>query len=154
MRILLLVESFDIRPSSQYVLVVAIPSCFRPVNICLRQVNLSRCNPRHFRASPSGNCTLFNGRAGGVEERLSSYAECDMSRLPYYRKEGGYRTEYHFRHDNTHLGTYGLDRRCGLVARVSGYRPRGSGFDSRRYQVFLEVVVLEHVTLSLMRIIE
>jgi hypothetical protein len=28
------------------------------------------------------------------------------------------------------------DRLCGLVARVPGYRSRGSGFDSRRYQIF------------------
>ena len=29
-----------------------------------------------------------------------------------------------------------LDRLCGLVVRVSGYRYRGLGFDSRRYQIF------------------
>ena len=29
------------------------------------------------------------------------------------------------------------DRLCGLVVRVSGYRFRGLGFDSRRYQIFL-----------------
>ena len=29
------------------------------------------------------------------------------------------------------------DRLCGLVVRVSGYRYRGLGFDSRRYQIFL-----------------
>ena len=28
-------------------------------------------------------------------------------------------------------------RLCGLVVRVSGYRYRGLGFDSRRYQIFL-----------------
>ena len=28
------------------------------------------------------------------------------------------------------------DRLCGLVARVSGYRYRGPGFDPRRYQIF------------------
>ena len=28
------------------------------------------------------------------------------------------------------------DRHCGLVVRVSGYRYRGFGFDSRRYQIF------------------
>ena len=31
---------------------------------------------------------------------------------------------------------YCLDRLCGLVVRVSGYRYRGLGFDSRRYQIF------------------
>ena len=29
-----------------------------------------------------------------------------------------------------------MDRLCGLVVRVSGYRYRGLGFDSRRYQIF------------------
>ena len=29
-----------------------------------------------------------------------------------------------------------LVRLCGLVVRVSGYRYRGLGFDSRRYQIF------------------
>jgi hypothetical protein len=28
------------------------------------------------------------------------------------------------------------DRLCGLVVRVSGYRSRGPGFDSRPYQIF------------------
>ena len=28
------------------------------------------------------------------------------------------------------------DRLCGLVVRVSGYRYRGLGFDSRHYQIF------------------
>ena len=30
-----------------------------------------------------------------------------------------------------------FDPLCGLVVRVSGYRYRGLGFDSRRYQIFL-----------------
>ena len=30
-----------------------------------------------------------------------------------------------------------LDRLCGLVVRVSGYRYRGLGFNSQRYQIFL-----------------
>jgi hypothetical protein len=28
------------------------------------------------------------------------------------------------------------DRLCGLEVRVSGYRSRGSGFDSRSFQIF------------------
>jgi hypothetical protein len=40
------------------------------------------------------------------------------------------------------------------VVRVPGYRSRGSGFDSRRYQIFREVVDLERGPLSLVRITE
>jgi hypothetical protein len=40
------------------------------------------------------------------------------------------------------------------VVRVLGYRSRGHGFNSRRYQIFREVVGLERVPLSLVRIIE
>jgi hypothetical protein len=40
------------------------------------------------------------------------------------------------------------------VVRVPGYRSRVPGFDSRSYQIFLEVVGLERGPLSLVRIIE
>jgi hypothetical protein len=33
-----------------------------------------------------------------------------------------------------------VDRLCGLVVRVPGYRSRGPRFDSRRYQIYWEVV--------------
>ena len=46
------------------------------------------------------------------------------------------------------------DRLCGLVVRVSGYRYRGLGFDSRRYQIFWVVVRLERGPHSLVRSIE
>ena len=46
------------------------------------------------------------------------------------------------------------DRFCGLVVRVSGYRYRGLGFDSQRYQIFWVVVGLERGPLSLVRSIE
>ena len=46
------------------------------------------------------------------------------------------------------------DRLCGLVVRVSGYRYRGLGFDSRHYQIFSVVVGLERGPLSLVRSIE
>ena len=46
------------------------------------------------------------------------------------------------------------DRLCGLVVTVSGYRYRGPGFDSRRYQIFWVVVGLERGPLSLVRSIE
>jgi hypothetical protein len=34
------------------------------------------------------------------------------------------------------LYTSEFDRLCGLVVRVSGYRSRGPGFDSRLFQIF------------------
>jgi len=42
-------------------------------------------------------------------------------------------------HGTVHLSntSHTGDRLCGLVVRVSGYRYRGLGFDSRRYQIFL-----------------
>ena len=46
------------------------------------------------------------------------------------------------------------DRLRGLVVRVSGYRYRGLGFDSRRYQIFWVVVGLKRGPLSLVRSIE
>ena len=36
-----------------------------------------------------------------------------------------------------YLCSFNYGRLCGLVVRVSGYRYRGLGFDSRRYQIFL-----------------
>jgi hypothetical protein len=46
------------------------------------------------------------------------------------------------------------DALCGLVVRVPGYRSRGPGFDSPRYQIFLELVGLERGPLSLVSSIE
>jgi hypothetical protein len=46
------------------------------------------------------------------------------------------------------------DRLCGLVVTVPGYRSRYPGFDSRRSQIFWEVVGLERGPLSLMKITE
>jgi hypothetical protein len=43
-----------------------------------------------------------------------------------------------------------VDRLCGLVVRVSGYRYR---FDSRRYQIFWVVVGLERGPLSLVSLV-
>jgi hypothetical protein len=47
-----------------------------------------------------------------------------------------------------------IDRLCGLVIRVPGYRSRGPGFDSHRYQIFWEVVGLEKGPLNLVSTIE
>jgi hypothetical protein len=40
------------------------------------------------------------------------------------------------------------DRLCGLVVRLSGCRPRGHGFDSRRCQIFWVTMGLERGPLS------
>jgi hypothetical protein len=66
MRSLLLVESFDLCPSNQYILVRMIPSCFRFAKMCLCQVSLlSRCSPRYLTSS-CGSCTLFIWAGGHV----------------------------------------------------------------------------------------
>jgi hypothetical protein len=52
------------------------------------------------------------------------------------------------------ISVLGYNRLCGLVVRVPGYRTRGPGFDTRRYQIFWEVVGLERGPLSLVRINE
>jgi hypothetical protein len=49
---------------------------------------------------------------------------------------------------------WNVDRLCDLVVRVSGYRSRGPGFDSRRYQIFWKVVGPERGRLSLVSITE
>jgi hypothetical protein len=41
-----------------------------------------------------------------------------------------------------------------MVVRVPGYRSRSPGFDSRRYQIFLEVVGLARGPLSLVKTTE
>jgi hypothetical protein len=55
---------------------------------------------------------------------------------------------------NFYFSLYTNDRLCGLVVRVRGNRSRGPRFDSRRYQIFWEVVGLERGPSSLVRIIE
>jgi hypothetical protein len=43
---------------------------------------------------------------------------------------------------------------CGLVVKIPGYRSRGPGFDSQRYQIFWQVIALERGPLSLVIITE
>jgi hypothetical protein len=47
-----------------------------------------------------------------------------------------------------------LDHLYGLVVRVPGYRSRGPGFDSWRYQIFWVVVGLKRGPLGLVSIVE
>jgi hypothetical protein len=46
------------------------------------------------------------------------------------------------------------DHLCGLMVRFPGYRSRGPGSDSLRYQIFWEIVGLERGPLSLVSTIE
>jgi hypothetical protein len=55
---------------------------------------------------------------------------------------------------NLSVNVYMCDWICGLVFRVLGYRSRGLGFDSRRYQIFWEAWGLERGPLSLISTIE
>jgi hypothetical protein len=64
-RSLLLVDSFDLHPSSQYTSVRVIPSGLLFSKMCLFQVSiLSNCSPKCLTSSSWGSCTLFYGRRG------------------------------------------------------------------------------------------
>jgi hypothetical protein len=60
MKSLLLVKSFDLHSSNQYILVRVVPCCFRFAKMCLCQVSLlSKCSPRYLISSSWGSCMLF-----------------------------------------------------------------------------------------------
>jgi hypothetical protein len=81
---MLLVESFDLRSSNQYISVRVIPSCFRFAKICLCQVNLlSRCSPRYLISSYRGNCTLFIWTGGHISLRVVNVAWIDLDSLAF-----------------------------------------------------------------------
>jgi hypothetical protein len=87
-------------------------------------------------------------RAGlDTEEYLDSCQLVSLHRrscpLVCYRVNGTARDEVWYR-----------DSLCGLVVRVHGCRPRGPGFDSRRYQIFWVAMGLERGPLSLFSINE
>jgi hypothetical protein len=83
MRGLLLVESFDLRPSNQYILVRVIPSCFRFAKMCLCQVSLlSTCSPRYLTSS-RWSCTLFIWTGGRGSLRVVNGAWIDLYSLAF-----------------------------------------------------------------------
>jgi hypothetical protein len=84
MRSLLLVESFDLHLSSQYILVRLIPSCFHFVTLCLCQVSLlSRCSPRYLIFSSRRSCTLFIWTGGHVSLRVVNVTWIDLDLLAF-----------------------------------------------------------------------
>jgi hypothetical protein len=54
-------------------------------------------------------------------------------------------------HDYYHIIFRPADRLCGLMVRVSGYRSKSPGFDSRPYQIFREVGGLKRGPISLLK---
>jgi hypothetical protein len=73
-------------------------------------------------------------------------------RVPGYRTEM-YGVSCEVRTEFIYVMWKKVDRLCGLVVRVPDYRMR-SGFDSRRYHIFSEVVGPEWSPLSLVSTIE
>jgi hypothetical protein len=63
-------------------------------------------------------------------ERCRSYVGGILRRLAHGKK---YWIIYFKDWHNTIIH---MQRLCGLVVRIPGYRSRGPGFDSRRYQIF------------------
>jgi hypothetical protein len=81
MRILLLVDSFDLRPSNQRIFVRVIPNCLRFVKMCLCQVSLlSRCSPRYLTSSALGELNLVYVQWG---THFSTCGECDVSGIRF-----------------------------------------------------------------------
>jgi hypothetical protein len=103
---------------------------------------------------PSYCCTYFEGNIS-----LTSLSkDCDMSDksnwlLWFHWWFWFCKRRYTYQYILSRLGLK-LDRLCGLVVRVPGYRSRGPMFDSWRYHIFWEVVGQEQGPLSLVRIIE
>jgi hypothetical protein len=72
------------------------------------------------------------------------YAECKRERGGHAKYKFSFRSddeiilygEIHKRIYQFYLIIAYVDRLCGLVVRVSSYRSRGPGFDSRPYQIF------------------
>jgi hypothetical protein len=84
MRSLLLVESSDLRPSNQYILMRMVPSCLRFAKMCLCQVSLlSRYTPRCLTASSWGSCTLFIWSEGHVSLHVVNVMWIDLDLLAF-----------------------------------------------------------------------
>jgi hypothetical protein len=85
MRSLLLVESFDVCPSNQYILVRLIPSCFRFAKMCLCQVSLLssvvQYNWHHLRGV--AHCSYRPGGGGHVSLRVVNITWIDLDSLAF-----------------------------------------------------------------------
>jgi hypothetical protein len=91
-----------------------------------------------------------------MTERAKLTDVCDVTVCSESKKMAYFFSVSSLKEYNNHLKTEvneKFDHLCGLVARVPGYRSRGPGFDSRRYQIF-RIVGLERGPLSLVSTIE
>jgi hypothetical protein len=80
----LLVESFDLHLSNQYILARVIPSCFRFTKMCLCQASLlSRCSPRYLTSPSWGSCTLLIWTGGHVSLRVANVTWIDLDSLAF-----------------------------------------------------------------------
>jgi hypothetical protein len=75
MRSLLFIESFDLRPSNQYILVRAIPRCFRLVKMCLCQVSSVEVQPWMLRLFCLRELDIVDVHRGTC---CSSRGQCDV----------------------------------------------------------------------------
>jgi hypothetical protein len=84
MRSLLLVESFDLRPSNQHIFVRVIPSCFRFAEMCFCHVSLlSSCSPKYLTSSSSESSTLLIRTGGHVSLRVMNVSWIVLDSLAF-----------------------------------------------------------------------
>jgi hypothetical protein len=96
---LLLVESFDLRPSNQYILVRVIPSCFHFAKLCLCQVSLlPMCIPRYL-TSPNYGLEYFKTLILQLGQKF-----CLTLLSETYSKRNGGRNVYLKRKDSHDVG--------------------------------------------------
>jgi hypothetical protein len=124
----------------------------------------SQCNLKLHHCTANYRPALSSERAPYMKNKESNCHsnKCDI--WSFARKWTGHQDELAdwtmvvmWRRLRTYLLLYIWRKRgllCGLVVRVSGYKSRGPELDSRRYQIFWEVVGLEQGLLRLLSAIE
>jgi hypothetical protein len=93
--------------------------------------------------------SIFGGLCNVMSQKIAFFTSNFVSHFFYMILFSAWSSSH-----NLSIYICSLDHLCGLVIRVPGYRSRGSGFDSWRSQIFWEVLDLEQVLLSLVRINE
>ena len=138
------------------------------LNLCIWMGHILRCrviSGKNF--SGEKICVSWDGKYGifeviwnvihlYVQNGCRSVAQMQHNVVPFQYSDVAVTYVGHNVHVSLKLTALSSDqdRLCGLVVRVSGYRYRGLGFDSRRYQIFWVIVGLERGPLSLVRSIE